>query len=79
MTTRQKEVQAQWGNKEDLFIMKCFAHRPKDIPHAKALLKKGLNLKIVENRITELEEKKIPGCLAATEFLDELLAQMEDS
>ena len=25
---------------EDLFILKCFAGRPKDIPHAKALLRK---------------------------------------
>jgi hypothetical protein len=58
---------------EDLFIMKCFAGRDKDIPHAKALLKvKGFDLGIAEDRIQELIDKKIPGAMKARNFLDEV-------
>lgn len=59
--------------KEDLLIMKCFAHRTKDIPHARALIRAKADLKIVENRLEELLKKKIPGAQAAIDFLQETL------
>ena len=36
---------------EDMLILKCFAHRKKDIAHARQLLKLGANVKFVETRI----------------------------
>ncbi len=52
----------------DLLVMKCFAHRPKDISHAKALIRRGADLKIVEDRIEALKARQIPGCAQAFEF-----------
>lgn len=62
---------------EDLLILKCFAGRDKDIPHARALLKKGINLDFVEKHIHHLMDKSIPGAGAAKDFLDDLLEEME--
>lgn len=64
-------------SREDMLIMKCFAHRPKDISHAKALLKKGVNLLKVESHIEFLKSKKITEAQNALDFLDELLEEME--
>lgn len=60
---------------EDLLIMKCFAGREKDIGHARAMIRKGANLDIVEGHIEKLAEKGIPGADKALEFLDELREQ----
>lgn len=58
---------------EDLFIMKCFAGRDKDIPHAKVLRKqKGFDLNVVEDRFDELIAKKYPKALEARDFFDDV-------
>jgi len=57
---------------EDLLIMKCFAGREKDVGHARALLRRGPDMGIVERRIDELAEKGVPGALDAADFLDDL-------
>lgn len=64
-------------SKEDMLIMKCFAHRPKDVSHAKALLKQGVDLDKVEKHIELLKSKKISEAQKALDFLDDLLEQME--
>lgn len=63
--------------KEDLLIMKCFAHRRKDIGHAKSLMKQGADLDLVERRIQSLLNKKIKGAREALDFLDELTEEMD--
>jgi len=63
--------------KEDLLIMKCFAHRQKDIPHARALVKKGADLNIVEKQMQYLSQLKTKGIREALEFLDQIL-ELED-
>lgn len=62
--------------KEDLLIMKCFAGRQKDIPHAKALIKQGANLKLVEGQLSFLKERRVPGTDKAMGFLDDILDQV---
>ena len=57
---------------EDLLVMKCFAGREKDVGHARALLRRGPDLRIVERRIEELVERGVPGALDAADFLDDL-------
>lgn len=57
---------------EDLLILKCFAGRDKDIPHARALLKRQLNLDLVYQHIYGLIEKNIPNAKKALDFLDDL-------
>ena len=64
--------------KEDMLLMKCFAHRAKDKGHAQFLLKNKLDLSIVENQIELLKQKKIPGSDAALDFLDLLLDESEN-
>lgn len=61
--------------KEDMLILKCFAHRKKDIAHARKLLQLGADLEIVESQIELLLRKKIKGAQDAFDFLDDLLDQ----
>jgi len=57
---------------EDLLVMKCFAGREKDVGHARALLKRGPELAIVERRIQELADRGVTGAQDALDFLDDL-------
>lgn len=57
---------------EDLLVMKCFAGREKDVGHARALLRRKPDLRIVERRIEELVERSVPGAQEAADFLDDL-------
>ncbi len=68
-----KHLSALALGKEDMLIMKCFAHRAKDIGHAKMLLKLGANTDFVGKHIETLKRKQLPGCQEALDFLDELL------
>lgn len=58
---------------EDLLIMKCFAGRQKDVLHIKALLKKPVDIKVVEDQLDELMKLKIPGAKEAADFLDDIM------
>ncbi len=71
------KLTAQALGKEDLLIMKCFAHRQKDIPHARALVKKGATLAIVDKQMAFLKKNKAHGVEQAVEFLDMIL-ELED-
>lgn len=68
-----KSLTVQALSKEDMLIMKCFAGRRKDVGHAVALIKAKADLKIVEDRIQELQNKKIPKSKEALDFLDEVI------
>jgi hypothetical protein len=57
---------------EDLLVMKCFAGREKDVGHARALLRRKPDLRIVERRIEELVDKGVSGASDAADFLDDL-------
>ncbi len=57
---------------EDLLVMKCFAGREKDVGHARALLRRKPDLAVVERRLEELTEKRVPGALEAADFLDDV-------
>ncbi len=60
----------------DLLIMKCFAGREKDIPHSKALIKKGADIDFTQDHIESLIAKKIPGAESALNFLLEVEDQI---
>lgn len=59
--------------KEDLLLMKCFAHRLKDVPHARALIRAGADVQLVRRRIDELAANKLPETEKAHDFLDECI------
>ena len=62
--------------KSDMLIMKCYAHRSKDVAHAKALVKSGADTDFVEKHIQKLLEKRIPKSQQALDFFNDILDQM---
>jgi len=68
-----KKLKVEALGREDLLIMKCFAGRPKDIAHARALIKAGADTDFVGNHIEGLKKKKVPGAVQALDYLDDLL------
>lgn len=62
--------------REDMVILKCMAGRDKDLPHAKALMKPGINRKIVEKHLQTLVDRSIPKADQAMDFFDELCDQV---
>lgn len=62
---------------EDLLILKCFAGRPKDVPHARSLFKivTTAGRERVDLHLQQLLERNIPGADRAAEFFDELCDQ----
>ena len=63
--------------RDDMLIMKCFAHRQKDLGHARALIKAGANLKFVEEVIEQHRANGIPQSEEALDFLDGLKDELE--
>jgi hypothetical protein len=61
--------------KEEMLIMKCFAHRQKDVGHARALIRRGADLRKVEGHLQALATKRIPGADEALDFLDDVRDQ----
>ena len=72
-----KKVTAKTFGPEDILILKCFAHRGKDIGHVKALIKQKADIKIVENHIHKLMAQKIPTAKKALDFLYDVLDELE--
>lgn len=57
---------------EDLLVMKCFAGRDKDRPHARALLKVASDLSVVDRQLELLASKRYPGAQKAADYFDDL-------
>jgi len=57
---------------EDLLVMKCFAGRDKDLPHARKLLRVANDLSIVDKQLALLVERRYPGAQKAADFFDDL-------
>ena len=72
-----KKITAKVFGKEDILILKCFAHRGKDIGHVKTLIKQKANTAFVEKHINMLLKKHIPGADKALDFLYDILDEME--
>ena len=70
-----KQLSVDALGKNDLLIMKCFAHRPKDVAHARVLIQQGADVVFVEDHIDQLIKKRLPGAKEASEFLADILNQ----
>jgi len=64
-----KSLQVLALGMNDLLIMKCFAGREKDLPHAKVLIRKGADVAMAEAHIRSLKAKNFPGAQEALDFL----------
>jgi len=72
---RRIEVQAL--GREDMLIMKCFAHRQKDVGHAKALIQGGTDTDLVFAHIEKLGGRGIPLADQALAFLEDVMEQVD--
>jgi len=57
---------------EDLLVMKCFAGRDKDLPHARKLIRLANDLSIVDKQLEFLVERRYPGAERAADYFDDL-------
>jgi hypothetical protein len=57
---------------EDLLIMKCFAGRDKDLPHARKLIRLASELDVVDGRLAYLASRGYPGANKAADYFDDL-------
>ena len=57
---------------EDLLIMKCFAGRDKDRPHARRLLHLADDLTVVDRHLSVLVERRYPKADRAADYFDDL-------
>ena len=57
---------------EDLLLMKCFAARDKDRPHARRLIRIAGDLGIVDGQLAQLAAKRYPGAQKAADYFDDL-------
>ena len=71
------KLRAQALGKNEMLVMKCFAHRQKDVGHSRALIKGGADVIFVENHIESLKKKGIPGSEEALDFFFERLDELE--
>lgn len=70
-----KKIKAYVLGMEDLLIMKCCAHRAKDIGHARILIRKKVDYEFVLNHLEKLTAKNILPNFKPIEFLEEILDQ----
>ena len=71
-----KKIIAKTFGKEDMLILKSFAHRGKDIGHVKALIKQKANVDLVEEHIKKLIKKNLPLSKKALDFLYDILDEL---
>lgn len=62
---------------EDILIMKCFAGRDKDRPHARKLIRLAKSLKLVDEHLALLAQRRIPGAERAADYFDDLREELE--
>jgi hypothetical protein len=67
-----KHIQVDALSPEDLLIMKCFAGRDKDRPHARKLIKLASDLALVDRQLEYLVERRYPGAERAVDYFDDL-------
>lgn len=72
-----RKLIAKTIGREDLLILKCFAHRGKDVSHAKALIKQKADIEFVESHIKKLIKKNLPLAQKALDFLYDILDELE--
>ena len=67
-----KHLQVDALGPEDLLVMKCFAGRDKDRPHARKLIGLATDLDIVDRQLELLVSKRYPGAQKAADYFDDL-------
>ena len=71
-----QKITAKTFGREDILILKCFAHRGKDVGHVKTLIKQKTDISFVESHIKELIKKNLPESQKALDFLYDILDEV---
>ena len=71
-----EKITTKTFGKEDMLILKCFAHRGKDVGHTKALIKQKADIDFVEKHINKLIKKNLPLSKKALDFLYDILDEL---
>lgn len=74
---RGKYLQVDALGPEDLLVMKCFAARDKDRPHARKLIRIAKELGVVDRQLSYLEDRGYPGARKAADYFDDLRDELE--
>lgn len=74
---RGEHLQVDALGPEDLLIMKCFAGRDKDRPHARKLLRIAKELEVVDQQMQQLVQRRYPGAAAAADYFDDLRDELD--
>lgn len=69
---RGEHLQVDALGPEDLLVMKCFAGRDKDLPHARKLVRLAKHLSVVDKQLEHLVERRYPGAERAADYFDDL-------
>lgn len=67
-----KRLTADALGPEDMLVMKCFAGRDKDRPHAKRLLREVKDFGVVDRQLALLADKRVLHAQRAADWLDDL-------
>jgi hypothetical protein len=62
---------------EDLMVMKCFAGRDKDRPHARRLLREITDIGVVDRQLELLAQRRYPGAEKAADWFDDLRDEVD--
>jgi predicted nucleotidyltransferase len=74
---RGERLQVDALGPEDLLIMKCFAGRDKDRPHARKLIKLATNLEVIDQQLAHLLSRRYLGAQKAADYFDDLRDEAE--
>lgn len=74
---RGEHLQVDALGPEDLLVMKCFAGRDKDRPHARKLIRLAKDLGVVDRQIAHLSSRRYPGADKAADYFDDLRDEAE--
>jgi hypothetical protein len=74
---RGQHLQVDALGPEDLLVMKCFAGRDKDRPHARKLLRVVNDLGVVDRQLELLAQRRYPGAEKAADWLDDLRDELD--
>jgi predicted nucleotidyltransferase len=72
-----KQLEVDALGPEDLLVMKCFAGRDKDRPHARKLIRLVEDLDLVDRHLEHLVERRVLGAERAADYFDDLRDEAE--
>jgi hypothetical protein len=67
-----ERIQVDALGPEDLLVMKCFAGRDKDRPHARKLLRLATDLSVIDRQLGHLVDRRYLGAERAADYFDDL-------